>query len=120
MQLYGFDSNLVGSMSVHVNQTLLALGTRDAHTLWRIVACERIVSGEDLLTLRARTSFGTLPDLDESKVPAAQLAKIKETLEKLAEAAYRSGPESIVDLARGQRSGAWPLGKPIKKVILRF
>ncbi|NJS35219.1 MAG: hypothetical protein HC765_00345 [Brachymonas sp.] len=59
------------------------------------------MSGEDLLTLRARTSFGTLPDLDESKVPAAQLAKIKETLEKLAEAAYRSGPESIVDLARG-------------------
>lgn len=101
LQLYGFDSNLVGSMSAHVNKTLLALGTRDAHTLWRIVACERIVSGEDLLTLRARTSLGTLPELDESKVPPEQLAKVKETLEKLAEAANRSGPESIVDLARG-------------------
>lgn len=108
LQLYGFDSNLVGSMHGYVNKALIALGTRDAHTLWRIVACERIVTGEDLLTLRARSSLGTLPDLNESKVPPDQLAKVKETLAKLAEAAYRAGPESIVD--RAKDAAQWAVG----------
>lgn len=108
LQLYGFDSRLVGGMQAHVNTTLIALGTQDAHTLWRIVACERIVTGEDLLTLRARASLGTLPELDESKIPPDQLGKVQETLAKLTEAAYRAGPESIVD--RAKDAAQWAVG----------
>lgn len=100
LQLYGFDSNLVGNMSVHVNKALIALGTRDAHTMWRIVSCERIVTGEDLLTLRARATLGGLPELIEAAIPKGECAKVLETFDKLGEAAYRAGPESVVDRAR--------------------
>lgn len=100
LQLHGFDSQLVGDMRGDVNKSLIALGTRDARTLWRIVAIERIVTGENLLTLRARSSLGVLPELNESAIPADAKAKVIETLEKLNEAAYRAGPESIVDRAR--------------------
>src|SRR5437016_5369490 len=36
-----------------MNRPLLALGAKDAYTLWRVVDVERIVTAEDLLTLRA-------------------------------------------------------------------
>lgn len=98
--LHGFDSNYLASERHKFNGALIALGCADAYTLWRIVGVERIVTGEDLLTLRARSSLGTLPELDESKVPPEQLEKVRETLGKLAEAAYRAGPDSIVDRAR--------------------
>lgn len=100
LHLYGFDSNLVGNMHVQVNKALIALGTRDAYTMWRIVGCERIVTGEDLLTLRARASLGGLPELIEVAIPEDGRAKVRETFEKLGEAAYRAGPESVVDRAR--------------------
>lgn len=100
LSLHGFDSNYLAAERGKFSNALIALGSADAYTLWRVVGVERIVTGEDLLTLRARSSLGTLPELMESKVPADQLRKVKETLEKLSEASYRAGPESIVDRAR--------------------
>lgn len=100
LSLHGFDSNSLAGVRNKFNNALIALGSADAYSLWRVVGVERIVTGEDLLTLRARSSLGTLPELKEGKVPADQLEKVKETLEKLSEAAYRAGPESIVDRAR--------------------
>jgi hypothetical protein len=64
------------------------------------VGIERIVTGEDLLTLRARSSLGVLPEINETAIPVDAKAKVIETLGKLSEAAYRAGPESIIDRAR--------------------
>lgn len=100
MRLHGFDSNLMASQRDKLGNALIALGSADAYTLWRVVGVERIVSGEDLLTLRARSSLGILPELNESAIPIDGKAKAIETLGKLSEAAYRAGPESIVDRAR--------------------
>ena len=100
MPLHGFDSNFMASERDKLKNALLALGSADAYTLWRVVGIERIVTGEDLLTLRARSSLGVLPELNESAVPVDARAKVVETLGKLSEAAYRAGPESIVDRAR--------------------
>ena len=41
-------------------------------------------------------------------MPSDQLGTVKETLDKLAEAAYRAGPESIVD--RAKDAAQWALG----------
>lgn len=100
MRLHGFDSNLMASQRDKLGNALIALGSADAYTLWRVVGVERIVTGEDLLTLRARSSLGILPELDESAIPIDGKTKVIETLGKLGEAAYRAGPESIVDRAR--------------------
>ncbi len=108
VSLHGFDSNFMAAERDKLKNALLALGSVDAYTLWKVVDIERIVTGEDLLTLRARSSFGTLPELNESKVPSEQLGKVKETLAKLAEAAYRAGAESIVD--RAKDAAQWALG----------
>ena len=58
--------------------------------------------------MRARSSLGILPELIESKVSSQQLAKVRETLKKLAEAPYRAGPESIVD--RAKDAAQWAVG----------
>jgi hypothetical protein len=90
------------------SRALIALGTKDAYTLWRVVDIERIVTGEDLLTLRARSALGILPELDIAAIPEDGREKVKEIIEKLADAAYRAGPESIADLARS--AAQWCLG----------
>lgn len=80
--------------------SIVALGMRTAFTLWRVVDIERIATGEDLVTLRSRTSLGLLPELDESKVPVEGLPKTREVLETLARSAYTSAPTSVIDRAR--------------------
>lgn len=122
MSLHGFDSNYLASERHKFANALIALGSVDAYTLWRVVGVERIVTGEDLLTLRARSSLGTLPDLVDSAVPQEALAKTKETLSKLSDAAYRAGPESIVDRARDVAQwciGSW-LAQRENDLSLRF
>jgi hypothetical protein len=107
-RLVTFDTRSVVSNRTSFEKALIALGTRDAYSLWRVVSIERTVNGEDFLTLRARSSLGVLPELIESKVPPQQLEKVRETLNKLAEAAYRAGPESIVD--RAKDAAQWAVG----------
>jgi hypothetical protein len=68
--------------------------------LWRVVDIERIATGEDLVTLRSRTSLGLLPELNEARVPADGLAKAREVLDTLARSAYTSAPTSVIDRAR--------------------
>ena len=98
--VFAFDSDLVGDIGREADKKLIALGVTEAYTLWRIVHAERIVTGETLLTLRARSSLGILPELNAAAIPIDGKEKVVETLGKLTEAAYRAGPESIVDRAR--------------------
>lgn len=89
-------------------RALIALGTKDAYTLWRVVDIERIITGEDLITLRARGALGVLPALDLAAIPLTDGNSVEEIIEKLAGAAYRAGPESVVDAARA--AAQWCLG----------
>ncbi len=88
--------------------TLIALGTADAYTLWRVVDVERIVTGEDLLTLRARNSLGVLPDLNLDVIPQIGKDKLMEVMDRLANSAYRAGPEDVIESARAATQ--WSLG----------
>jgi len=105
----GFDMwPAMRELEVRNSSALVALGTAEAFTLWRIVDVERIVTGEDLLTLRARTALGVLPELNLDAVPEKGRTKVAETLNKLSDAAYRAGPESVVELARA--AAQWCVG----------
>jgi hypothetical protein len=88
----------------------LAFGARSAYSLWRVVDIERTVAGEDLVTLRARSSLGLLPELLESAVPIDVLPKAREVIETLAQSAHTSAPSSVIDRARDVALtciGAW-------------
>jgi hypothetical protein len=93
-----------------LGSALIALGTQDAYTLWRVVDIERIVTGEDLVTLRARSALGTLPELNEAVVPLEDRSAVSDVLERLARAAYTADAESVAHLARDAAAcclGAW-------------
>jgi len=79
---------------------LIALGISNAYTLWRVVDVERISTGDDLVTLRARTSLGLLPELLDGAIPERGRQHINSLIEKVSQAAYRAGPESVIDRCR--------------------
>lgn len=81
-------------------RAIVALGIADAYSLWRVIDIERISSGDDLVTLRARSSLGLLPDMKEAAIPEADRGHVLEVLDKVSEAAYRAGPESVIDRCR--------------------
>lgn len=88
----------------------VALGTQEAMTLWRVVGVERISTGEDLVTLKARSNLGVLPELAVEKIPEPDHVRVREALNKVVETAYIAGPESIVDRCRDAAqaaAGAW-------------
>lgn len=111
MYLHGFHAFAARlKMTTGAQPSILAFGTRSAYSLWRVVDIERTVNGEDLVTLRARSSLGLLPELLEGAVPAEALPKVREVLETLAQSAHTSAPSSIIDRARDVALtcvGAW-------------
>ncbi len=118
VNLYTFESHRLRDDR---RESLLALGTQSAFTIWRIVSAEQILTGEDLVTLKSRTSLGILPELDLSAIPELGRAKVQQTISILADGAYRSGPESVIDRARDVAQwclGTW-LADQEKKDALR-
>jgi len=79
---------------------LVALGVSDACTLWRVVDVERLSTRDDLVTLRARTSLGLLPELLLGTIPENGREHVASLIEKVSQAAYRAGPESVIDRCR--------------------
>lgn len=110
-RLFGFH---VWPARIHLKSTeteaLVALGIQDAMTLWRVIGIEQISTGEDLVTLKARSNLGVLPELNEEAVPEGSRKRVMECLEKVADTAYRAGPESVIDRCRDAGAamlGAW-------------
>lgn len=91
--LFVFDQ-LQGRPSQHI----VAIGSGDS--LWRILGAERIVTGEYLVTLKARHALGVLPELNADAVPERGRQKAIELFEKLVDSAYRESPVSVVDNAK--------------------
>jgi len=79
---------------------IVLLGVDNRFTAWSILSVEAISTGEDLVTLKARDSFGILPELDESKVPEEFLPRLKEAMSTFVDEVHRSSPTSVIDRAR--------------------
>ncbi len=45
----------------------VALGVQGAMTLWRVIAIEQISTGEDLVTLKARSNLGVIPEISGAR-----------------------------------------------------
>ena len=78
----------------------LALGRKDGHSLWRILQTEQIASGDVLVTLRAESAFGVLPQLDTTQIAADGVPGVQAALDRVLNSAYRELPPSVVDHCR--------------------
>ncbi|RJF91758.1 hypothetical protein [Noviherbaspirillum saxi] len=78
----------------------LAIGDQSAYSLWRILQTE-VTAGKDVLvTLRAESAFGILPELDESRILPDSLSAVQTALSRVLDAAYKELPTSVVDQCR--------------------
>lgn len=86
---------------------VIQIGGGDFTTNWRVIAIERLSIGQILLTLRAQSLFGVLPDLhanplDEQNNPLQQdkQSQIKSSMARLVDVFHRLQPVPTVDAAR--------------------
>ena len=84
----------------HGQGMTLAVGSSSAHSAWRIVQVESLANGDILATLRAKTAFGVIPELDEEKLPKAARKLVKQAIERAVNAAFRESAVSVVDQCR--------------------
>ena len=84
----------------HGNGATLALGTRDAFTLWRVVHVEVVQDDAIMVTLKSRSALGTLPDLSLAAVADEFKEEIASNYSIALESAFRESPGSVVDRAK--------------------
>lgn len=78
----------------------LAIGQRDASSLWRILQTERLIGTDILVTLRAESALGILPEIDKGKIHPNSVAAVASAYLRVLNAAYRELPSSVVDQCR--------------------
>jgi hypothetical protein len=87
-------------------QPLLAIGTESGFTIWAIASMEGSSTGEFLLTLRGRETFGALPTLQMDAIPVPHRRLVQEAVAKFREDVHRAGPASVIDRARDLAAAA--------------
>lgn len=80
--------------------TTLALGQGRSFSLWRVIQTELIVSDDVMVTLKAISAFGILPELDDDKVNVEDHQPVQRALERVVDSAFRESPISVVDQCR--------------------
>ena len=99
--LYGFhDWAARANLKEPLIEITVVLGIQDAMTLWRVLGIEQISTGEDLVTLKARSNMGVLPEVSQDRVPDVSRGRVMEAINHVIETAYRASPESIIDRCR--------------------
>lgn len=86
--------------SLTEGQPLIILGNAEQFTVWTVVSVEMSLTGEEIVALRSRSSFGALPIIDIEGIPSSEKDKVLSVIDKLTEDIYRAGPESVIDRAR--------------------
>jgi hypothetical protein len=82
------------------SELAIAIGSGDSISLWSILMIERNFIGEDLITMKARSTLGLLPPLAKNDIPIGSLARVESAIFKVADAAHRESPTSIIDRCR--------------------
>lgn len=78
----------------------LVLGQIDACSTWKIVQVERSIESDVVVTLRAESALGALPELDRSRIEPSSFASVESAYDRVLDAAYRELPTSVVDQCR--------------------
>lgn len=87
----------------HPNQGLggtLALGAQRATSTWRIIQSELLANGCVLVTLKALSAYGLVPELDVAKVDAEFKVQVVQAMNRVLDSAFRESPISVIDHCR--------------------
>jgi len=79
---------------------ILALGSSHGASAWRIVQSEAIFSGAVMVTLKALSVYGILPELDTKKIEERFRPAVTQALAKVLDSAFKESPGSVVDNCR--------------------
>ena len=78
---------------------LAVLGDGNAQSYWTVVFSEK-ASDALYLTLKSKTYFGVLPEVNWEAVPAANRQDIRQALDAVVEAAPIQAPQPVIDACR--------------------
>lgn len=78
----------------------LVLGEQRAHTPWRILQTELLTSGDVMLTLQSKTTFGIIPELNATAIDEAFRSDVVFALDRVVNTAFRETPISVCDHCR--------------------
>lgn len=80
--------------------TTLALGHGRSFSLWRVIQTELVVSDDVMVTLKAISAYGILPELDGEKLNAEDRQPVERALERVVSSAFRESAISVIDHCR--------------------
>lgn len=78
----------------------LALGSPRAASAWRIIQTEVLANGCILVTLKALTAFGIVPEIDTSKINHEFKLSVTQAMNRVLDSAFRETPISVIDHCR--------------------
>lgn len=79
---------------------VLALGSSLGASAWRVVQSEAVYSGAVMVTLKALSVYGILPELDAEKVEERFRPAVAQALTRVLDSAFKESPGSVVDNCR--------------------
>lgn len=79
---------------------IAVLGAEPFLSLWAVLSIENSAHGTPVLTLKSQRSFGTLPDLDSTRVPMEIKTELGSALEKVEDGSHRQGAVEVIDRCR--------------------
>lgn len=82
------------------SRQLIVLGSTSAMSVWRLLSAETNAFGEIVLTLRARSTLGALPEVIEDAIPQEGRGEILGLLDRVGNAAFRSGADDVAEACR--------------------
>ena len=97
-----FRVNRCYAMAEHpVNLGWMAvLGDNNAQSYWTVVFAEKMGLEAHYLTLKSKTYFGVLPEVNWKEIPEANHKDIRQALDAVVEAAPTQAPQPVIEACR--------------------
>lgn len=92
----------------------LAFGDARSWSLWRIVQVERVIGEDVLVTLKALSAFGILPELRHDAIPEEHRGEIQQAVAQVLDSAFRESAISVIEHCRNAAVsliGRWMVSK---------
>jgi len=79
---------------------ILLIGQSRGVTAWRVIGAELVLGDDVVVTLKAQSAFGVLPELALAAIPEADRSAVRSAIERVLDSAFRETPISVVDQCR--------------------
>lgn len=79
---------------------LLAIGSGRAASAWRVIQVETLIDQDILVTLKAISAFGIIPEINSSKIEPANQQSVRQAIDRVLDSAFRETAISVIDHCR--------------------